>query len=69
MAALDELDQLVHDRARLRHVRVVALEHEPVAAEQDRALEPLAERVEHAVADAGELGRDVVRDAEAFSHR
>ena len=68
VAALDQLDELVDDSARLGDLRLVALEREPVAAQQDRAVEPVAQRVEHAVADAGELGRDVVRDVENFLH-
>ena len=66
VAALDQLDELVDDRARLGDVRVVALERQLVAAQADRAVEPLAERSEHAVADAGELGGDVVGDRENF---
>ena len=68
VAALDELDELVDDRLRLGHVLLVAVERQPVAAEEDRAVEPVAQRVEHAVADAGELGGDVVRDVENFLH-
>ena len=69
VAALDQLDELVDDCPRLGHVRLLALDREPVAAEQDRAVEPVAQRVEHAVAHAGELGCDVVRDREDFLHR
>ena len=43
---------------------VVALDRQLVAAQADRAVEPVAQRVEHAVADAGELGRDLVRNGE-----
>jgi hypothetical protein len=32
VAAFDQLDELVHDGARLRHLRLVALEREPVPA-------------------------------------
>ena len=45
-------------------MRVVALERQLVAAQADGAAEPLAQRVEHAVADPGQLGRDLVRDVE-----
>ena len=62
VAALDELDELVDDRARLGDVLVLAVERELVAAQRDRAAEPVAQRVEHAVVDAGELGGDLVRD-------
>ena len=50
VAALDQLDELVDHRARLRDVVVVALERQLVAAQADRAVEPVAQRVEHAVA-------------------
>src|SRR5437870_4343495 len=46
----------------------VALDREPVAAQEDRARKPVAERVEHAVGDAGELGGDVVRNGQCFLH-
>ena len=39
VAALDELDQLVDDGARLDDVRLVTLERQPVAAQADRAVE------------------------------
>ena len=68
VTALDELDELVDDRAGLGDTRVVTGEREPVAAERDRAAEPFAQRVEHAVADAGELRRDLVRDGEDLLH-
>src|SRR5438874_2889924 len=61
---LDQLDELVHDGARLCDVDVVAGDRQPVPAEQDRAFQPVAERIEDAVADRGELGRDVVGDIE-----
>ena len=62
VAALDQLDELVDDCARSNDLLVVAPERQAVAAQRDGALEPLAQRVEHAVLDAGELGRDLVRD-------
>ena len=68
VAALDELDELVHDRARLGDLGLLALDREPVAAQQDRAGEPVAQLVEHRVAHPGELRRDVVRDRENFLH-
>ena len=68
VAALDELDELVHDRARGGDPLVVALDRELVPAQAQRAVEPLAQRVEHAVADAGQLGGDLVRDGERFLH-
>ena len=48
---------------------VVALEREPVAAQEDGDLEAVAERVEDAVVDRGELGRDLVGDRENFLQR
>ena len=66
VAALDQLDELVDDRARLGDARVVALERQLVAAQADRAVQPLAQRSEHAVPDARQLGGDVVRDRENF---
>ena len=68
VAALDQLDELVDHRARLGDVLLVALEGQLVAAQADRALQALAQRVEHAVGDPGELGRDGVRDIERFLH-
>ena len=62
--ALDELDELVDDRPRRHDVLVVAAEREPVPAQGDRAAEPLAQRVEDAVLDPRELGRDLVRDVQ-----
>ena len=64
VAALDQFDELVDDRARLGDARVLALQGQLVAAQADRAVQPLAQRAEHAVADAGQLGGDVVRDRE-----
>jgi hypothetical protein len=66
--ALDQLGELVDDRARLDDVRVVALDRQPVAAQRQRDPQPLAEGVEHAVADGCELGGDVVGDRENFLH-
>ena len=68
VAALDELDELVDDRARLDDPRVVAVERQPVAAQRDRAAEPLAQRVEHAVAHPRELGGHLVRNGEDVLH-
>ena len=42
----------------------VAVERQLVAAQGDRAAEPVAQRVEHAVGDAGELGRNLVGNDE-----
>jgi hypothetical protein len=68
VATFDELDKLVDDGARLGDVPVVSLDRELVAAQPDRAAEAVAQRLEHAVADAGELGGDVVRDGERVLH-
>ena len=68
MAALHEIHELVEDRAGCGDVRVIAPQREPVPAERDRALEPLAQRVEDSVLDARELGRDLVRDVQHLLH-
>jgi len=68
VAALDQVDELVDDGPGLGHALVVTLDREPVAPQADRAPKPAAERVEHAVADRGELGRDVVRDIQHLLH-
>ena len=69
LAALDELDELLDDRLRLGDLQVVAGEREAVSAQVDGAAEPVAERVEHSVADARELRRDLVRDVENRLHK
>ena len=68
VATLDELDELVDDRPRLGHALAVAVERELVAAERDRATEPVAQRVEHAVGDAGELGRNFIGNDDHVLH-
>jgi len=67
--ALDQLDELVDDCPRGRDPEVVALDRELVPAQAERAVEPVAQRVEHAVADAGELRGDLVGDGKDFLHR
>jgi hypothetical protein len=67
-AALDELDELLDDRLRFGDFQVFAGEREAVAAQVDRAAEPVAERVEYAVADARELRGDLVRDVQDGLH-
>ena len=47
---------------------VVAAEREPVPAQRDRAAQALAERVENAVLDPGQLGRNLVRDIQHLLH-
>src|SRR5205085_9954894 len=68
VAALDELDELVDDCAGLGDARLLALDRQLVAAEADRATQPVAQRLEHAVADPGQLGGDLVRDGENLLH-
>ena len=68
VTALDELDELVDDRARLGDPCLVPVERQPVPAQRDRAAEPLAQRVEHAVGDARELRGDLVRNGEHVLH-
>ena len=69
VAALDELDELVDDGARGRDARSSPLERQPVPAQPDRAVEPLAKRVEDAVLHARELGGHLVRDVQHLLHR
>ena len=69
LAALDQLDELVHDRAGLADPRVVALEREAVAAQEQSDAEAVSKRVEDAVVDRGELGRDLVGNRENFLQR
>ncbi len=60
--ALDQLDELVHDRAGRGDVLVVALDRQLVPPQAQRAAQAVAQRLEHTVADTRELGRDLVRD-------
>ena len=60
---------LVDDSASLLDVGLVALDRQPVSAQHDRAPQPVAQGAEHAVADRGQLGRDLVRDGENLLHR
>jgi hypothetical protein len=69
VAALDEVDQLVDDELRLAEPLLVPLERQPVAAEEDRASEPLAKRAENATVDRRKLGCDFVRDVENLLQR
>ena len=68
VAALDQLDELVQHGPGLHDAGLVAGERQPVAAQRDRAAEPFAQGVEHAVADPGQLGRDLVRNGENVLH-
>ncbi len=68
LAGLDQLHELVDDCAGLGDVGAVPGDRQAVAAKEDRALEPVAESVEHAVADRGQLGGDVVRDVQSLFH-
>ena len=68
MAALDELDKLVDDRSRLGDPWPRPRRASAVPAQRDRAAEPLAQRVEHAVGDAGELRRNLVRNGQHVLH-
>ena len=69
MPGLDQIHELVDDSAGCGDVAVLAPESQPVATESDRALKPLAQRVEDTVLDAGELGRYFVRDIQHLLHR
>ena len=68
LPALDELDELLDDGPRLRDLDVVAVQRQPVAAQVDRAAEPVAERVEDAVRHPRELGGNLVRNLENVLH-
>ena len=65
-SALDQLDELVDDGSRLDDALVVALDRQLVAAQADRAAQAVAEGVEDAVADARQLGGDVVGERRGF---
>ena len=67
VSALEQVDELAHDGSRA-HALVLPLDRQLVAAEADRAAQPVAEGVEDAVADARELGRHVVGNGEGFLH-
>ena len=58
MPALDQLDQLVHDRAGRGDAVVASI----VSWFPRNAAQAVAQRLEHTVADTRELGRDLVRD-------
>src|SRR5439155_14933727 len=64
----DGLDQLFHDRPGGGSMSLVTVQGQPVPAQADRALEPLAERVENAVLHPRELRRDDVRDIQDLLH-
>ena len=66
--ALDQLDELVDDRARGGDAVVLALDRQLVAAQTERAGQARAQRVEHAVAHSRELGGDLVRDGKGLLH-
>ena len=72
LACFHQLDELLDDRTGLGDVDVVSGDRQAVPAQQDRALQPVPERLEDAVADRGELRRHVVRNVEGqvyVSHR
>jgi hypothetical protein len=58
--ALHELDELVDDGAGPAHVLLVALEGQPVPAQEHRATEPVAQPPQNAVVDGRELCGDLV---------
>jgi hypothetical protein len=64
LPGLDQFDELVDDRPRLRDVHVLAGDRQAVPPQEDVDREPLAQRVEDAVADRRQLSGDVVRDVE-----
>ncbi len=62
VAALDELHELADDDLSLLYALLVTFECQPVAAQMDRAMQALAQRVEHTVVDTRKLGGDIVGD-------
>src|SRR5262249_43547714 len=68
LPALDELDELLDDRAGLGDPALVALDGQSVAAEVELQVQAVAQRVEHAVADSAELGCHLVWDVQNFLH-
>ncbi len=64
VARFDELDELVEHGPRAFDVVLLAVERQPVASQHDRAAEAIAQRLEDAVVDRGQLGRDLVRNRE-----
>ena len=64
VAALNQLDQLLDDRARRGDMLLVAVQGQPVPAQGNRRSELLSQRIEDAVLDARELRRDLVRDVQ-----
>jgi hypothetical protein len=63
------LEHVAHvDGPRLRNALLLPLDREPVSSQPDRAAEPVAERLEDAVTDAGELRGDIVRNGQDFLH-
>ena len=65
--ALDELDELVDDSTRGGDPVVRALDRQLVAAQADRAVQPVAQRVEHAVADSSRARRRLRSGLESTS--
>ena len=66
MAALDQLDDLVDDRARLGDPLSSPSSVSWLPRRRIVQSQALAQRPEHAVPDARQLGGDVVRDRENF---
>jgi hypothetical protein len=66
LSPFDELDELVDHRAGLADARIVALERQAIPAQEQGDAEAVTKRVEDAVVDRGELGRDLVGNRENF---
>src|SRR5215831_12441656 len=64
LTRLDQFDELLDDGARLSDAHVLTVDRQPVPSQKDVDLQPVAQRIEDAVADRGELRRDVVRNVE-----
>ena len=63
-----ELDELVDDRPRFGDPCVVAGQGEPIPTQRDRAAQPFAQRIQHAVADSRKLRGDLVRNGQHVFH-
>ena len=68
MPFLDQLDELVDDGTRSRHLLLGAVEREAVAAQRDGAAQPVTQCVQHTIGDARKLGGHLVRYDENVLH-
>ena len=68
VAALHQLDELVDHGTRFDDARLLAFDRQAVPAQPDRAVEAVAQRVEHAVPHTRQLGGDFVGNVEDLLH-